>query len=659
MNSDEIVHQSRKSFRSDVEGLRAVAVLLVVACHCGVSWCTGGFVGVDVFFVISGYLITALLATEYRVTARIDLLGFYARRARRLLPALALVLLVTLSVAAVVFTPLELNSTGSTGRAAAFFMSNVFFDLSASDYFALNAQRNPLLHTWSLGVEEQFYLLWPLLILVIYRGPHRSRRLAWALGTITILSFLCSFNATRLAPTFAFYELPARAWEFAAGGLLALLPASRKSGDGGRAMACGIVGILMILGMGVFLKGSAAFPGSIALIPVAGTLTVLFAGARAPQRGVSAMLSAAPLQFIGARSYSWYLWHWPFVVFAGILHPGISIAGKVAAALASLLAAAVTFTFVEQPIRKHPYLIARTGLSFCIAAAATLVTIGASWQLIRYGGELALDQDLQSISAAATGIADISQKDCLSLGSSTDARTCVFGAPSASRTIVLFGDSHAMQWFNPVRTAALTENWRLVTVLKTGCPASYIHPHPSSTGTDPCDEWRSHAIDSIIAIHPSAIIMATYSGATLRGFGTEAPISTEELRSGTRWTLERLLPAGVPIVVIRDTPLPPSDISSCVIRHLLRRPHTAGTCDFDASVALNPAAFSAEHAAAENLRHVYFLDMSDLFCPASACPAILHGVLVYQDDNHLTGKFAETLAPTVRVRLFQHLLNAQ
>jgi hypothetical protein len=416
---------------------------------------------------------------------------------------------------------------------------------------------------------------------------------------------------------------------------------------------------MMILGTGLFLKGSAAFPGSIALIPVAGTLTTLFAGTKAPQRGVSALLSIAPLQFIGARSYSWYLWHWPFVVFAGILYPGITIAGKAAAALASLLAAALTFSFVEQPIRKNPYLIARTGLSFCIAAAATLVTIGASWQLMRYGRELALDQDLQSISAAAKGIADLSQRDCLSLGSSTDARTCVFGAPNASRTMVLFGDSHAMQWFNPVRTAALDEDWRLVTVLKTGCPASYIHPHPSSTGIDPCDDWRSHAIEKIIAIHPSAIIMATYSGATIRGFGTEAPISTEELRSGTRWTLERLLPAGVPIVVIRDTPLPPTDISSCVIRHLLRQPHTAETCDFDASVALNPAAFSAERAAAENLRHVYFLDMSDLICPASACPAIMHGVLVYQDDNHLTGKFAETLAPTVRVRLFQLLLNAQ
>jgi len=661
MTPDATAHQFGNSFRSDIEGLRGIAVLLVVGCHCGIPWCAGGFVGVDVFFVLSGFLITGLLAAEYRATSRIDLLRFYSRRARRLLPAFTLVLLATILCAAVVLAPPEIALTGRAARAAGFYVSNVFFDRSASDYFAPKVEANPLLHTWSLGIEEQFYLLWPLLILVVDRGPHRTRRSIWILSAVTALSFICSVYTTMRAPTVAFYELPTRAWEFAAGGLLALMPVSRTSVGAAWAVACGIVGILAILGTSVLLKGGSAFPGWIALLPVAGAIAILFAGTKAPRSGFSAVLSTAPLQFVGARSYSWYLWHWPFVVFAGVLFPGpgLVVAGKIVAALASLLAAALTFSLVERPIRLNPYLNARSGLCLCIATGATLMTIGASWTLILYGRHMALDKNLQSISEAAKGIADISQRECVSMGLSSAARTCVFGAPDASRTVVLFGDSHALQWFNPVRTAASEEGWRLITVLKNGCPASSIHPHPLSTAADICDEWRTHAIDKIVAIRPSAIVMATYTGATIRGFETEAPISTEDLRLGTRRTLQGLSRAGVPIVVLRDTPLPPFDIAACVVRRALHQLHAAESCDFDASIALNQAAFSAERAAADNLKNIYFLDLSDLFCPGSTCPATQHGILVYQDDNHMTGMFAGTLAPTVRTRLFQLFRNAQ
>jgi peptidoglycan/LPS O-acetylase OafA/YrhL len=659
MNSGTTARQSGNSFRPDVEGLRSVAVLLVVGCHCGISWCTGGFVGVDVFFVLSGYLITGLLATEYRATSRINLPRFFARRARRLLPAGSLVLVATALAAVAIFGPQEIIFTGRAARAAGLYMSNVFFDRSASDYFAPNVDANPLLHTWSLGLEEQFYLVWPLLILVAHRGPHRSQRSVWILGAVTALSFMCSVYATRLAPTVAFYELPPRAWEFAAGGLLALLPVSRASVGTSWAVACGIVGIAVILGTGVLVKGGAGFPGWIALFPVAGTLATLFAGAKVPQRGISAVLSAKPLQFIGARSYSWYLWHWPFVVFAGILFPGITVGGKVVAAIASLLAATVTFSFVERPIRENTYLSTRSGLSLGVAASATLLTIAASCSLILFGRQVMLDQKFQSITAATTDIADISLKACWSQGPSGEVRTCVFGASGAPRTVVLFGDSHAIQWFNPMRTAANMETWRLITVLRPGCAASDINPHRLSTATDVCKEWRTRAIEKIVAIRPSAVVMASYNGATLRGFGTEAPIFTEEIRLGTRRTLDKLSRAGVPIVVLRDTPLPPFDIPACVARRELPQRHAGESCDFDASAALNEAAFSAERAAADGLANVYFLDLSDLICPGSSCPATQHGQLIYRDNNHLTGTFAETLAPTVRTRLFQLLTDAQ
>jgi peptidoglycan/LPS O-acetylase OafA/YrhL len=632
--------------------------LLVVVCHCGFSWCAGGFVGVDVFFVLSGYLITGLLVTECRTTSRIDLLKFYARRARRLVPASTLVLLSTTLFAAAVLSPQELEATGRAVRAASLYLSNVFFDRTASDYFASNVERNPVLHTWSLGLEEQFYLAWPLLVLLAYRGQYRARRIALLLVTVAVISTTLCVYATRATPNFAFYELPARAWEFAAGGLLALLPVSRKPVANAFAVGCGIAGLVLIIGTAVLAKGGAGFPGWIALFPVAGALATLFAGAQTPRRGVGTILGAAPLQFVGARSYSWYLWHWPFIVFAGAIFPGLAAGGKILAAGASLIAATVTFSLVERPIRQNSFLIARFGLSLRLAIGATLVAAGASSALISFARDLATDRNLRSIQAATADVGDISLGTCVSQGLKSDLKICEFGASAASRTIVLFGDSHAIQWFNPLRTAITAEAWRLVTILKSGCAAADINPHGLSAAVDVCKDWRTNAIEKIIAMHASVVVLADYTGATIRGFATEPPMSTDELRSGTRRTLEKFVRNKAMIVVLRDTPLPPFDVGSCVSRRALNQLHATASCDFDASVALNDAAYFAQRTAANGLANIYFLDFSDLICPGSTCPATQHGILVYRDDNHLTGSFAESLASTVRTRLFDLLRNA-
>jgi peptidoglycan/LPS O-acetylase OafA/YrhL len=659
LNTDVDAPQSSNSFRPDIEGLRAVAILLVVGCHCGISWCAGGFIGVDVFFVLSGYLITGLLMSEYREKSRIQLLRFYARRARRLLPACALVLLATTLFAALVLSPNELEFTARAARAAGLYLSNVFFDQSASDYFSPNVQGNPLLHTWSLGLEEQFYLAWPLLVLAIGRGPAGFERPIWILGAVAVLSFTYCLYSTRAAPTVAFYEMPARAWEFAAGGVLVLLPVTGKSQDSGWAVAGGIVGMAVILLTAIMVKGGAGFPGSIALFPVAGTLAILFAGANAPRRGIGTLLGVSPLQFIGSRSYSWYLWHWPFVVFAMALFPGVQIGGTIVAAIASLLAATLTFRFVERPIRESPYFSARSRLSLVAAAGVTLLTAATSWTTILFGRQLMLDQRFRAITAATADFSDISQKSCWSEGPSFQVKLCEFGVPDASHAVVLFGDSHALQWFNPMRTAAIAESWRLITVLRPGCAASYINPHNLSTAADHCKEWRDNAIDKIIALRPSAVVMASYNGATLRGDSFTATLMpTEEIRLGTQRTLVRLSRAGVPIVILRDTPLPPYNIPACVAQREVGKLHTPESCDFDASVALNNEAFFAEQSAADGLANVYFLDLSDLICPARFCPATQHGLIVYRDENHLTATYAESLAPVIRMRLFQLLRNA-
>lgn len=241
--------------------------------------------------------------------------------------------------------------------------------------------------------------------------------------------------------------------------------------------------------------------------------------------------------------------------------------------------------------------------------------------------QLLKDHRFQVISAATNDIGDL-PRNCFGVGPSIDVKVCEFGT-AGSHSVVLFGDSHAMQWFNPLLTVAKLEGWRLITVLRAGCAASDTNPQHISATVDHCKHWRTKAMQAIIAMHPSAVVMASYDGVTLRGDTDPAPmLSTDEIRSGTRRTLQALAPARAPIIVLRDTPLPPFNIPACIMR-LIDRPQSGGSCDFDATVALNGAAFSAEQAAAEGLTQIYFLDMDDLICPGKYCPASQDGVPIY------------------------------
>jgi peptidoglycan/LPS O-acetylase OafA/YrhL len=643
--------QSGDTFRSDIAGMRGVAVLLVVACHCGIPRCAGGFVGVDIFFVISGYLMTGLLAREYLLTSRIDFRAFFARRARRLLPACLLVLASTAFAAALLLGPQEIEFTARAALAGSIYMSNVFFDHASSDYFAAAVQRNPLLHIWSLGVEEQFYLVWPWLVIVAFRWRRMSP--AWILGALAAGSFVCGVLATRDAPTFAFYELPARAWEFAVGGLLALATAEKPCARVRNwAVAGGMVGATMVLATVFSLRGGDGFPGWVALLPVAGTLLTLFAGQVAQERGVSAVLGMAPLQFLGARSYSWYLWHWPLIVFVSALLPAVTVGQKIEAAIASLMMAEITYRWIEHPIRKNEYLVRRPGLLLVGAAGAALLSIGASAALVSFArNEATVDQKYHAIEAASVDFGFAPRK-CYTEGRSFEAKVCEFGDPRAPRTVVLFGDSHAMQWMSAMRKVASAEGWRLVTLVRPGCAASDINPHQLAVPADRCRIWRAQAIETIIAMQPSAVVMASYNGSTVRGDVVSSSLMpVDEIRSGTRSTLLRLTGARIPVVVLRDSPLPPFNVPACIGRTIGQAHAPADPCQFDASEALNASAFEAERAAGKGLTDVYYLDMDDLICPAASCPAVQGGRIVYRDENHLTGSYAESLAGEVAVRL--------
>jgi peptidoglycan/LPS O-acetylase OafA/YrhL len=632
----------RSSFRPDIEGLRGIAVLSVVVFHCGIVGVSGGFVGVDVFFVLSGYLITGLLVNEIRTTSHLNLLQFYARRARRLLPAAALVTIATLVAGVIIMAPNELTLAARAARATAVYLSNLFFAFNAADYFARDVKWNPMLHTWTLAVEEQFYLLWPVLIMLGLRHRRSERLLVCLLSIVTVISLVASIRFTKTAPAYAFYGLPTRAWEFGIGGLAILIPRGSLKGSSAAFTVLGWVGLLSVLASFHFISERFGFPGWIAAIPVLGTTLTLIAGAELPHVGVGRVLDSKPLQFLGTMSYSWYLWHWPFLVFAAVLYPSISTAGRIVAALAALVVATVAHYLVENPLRFQPRLVRSPILSLCFGGALMALSLTAAFISLRFAARLATAPAMQPITAAANDIADMERERCVALAQVREVKTCSFGVAASPTTLVLFGDSHAIQWFNPMRLMAERHGWHLLTVFKSGCPATDV------PGSDDCVAWRADAIRRIQSVRPTLVVVANSSGYLAR---KEAAVPLDQWKRGTRRTLSALTANGIKVVAIRDTPLPGFDVPTCLARSVRHAWYPAASCQIARSSAIMPSVFEAEESAAQGLPGVRFIDLTDQICNGDACPAIRDGVIVYRDDNHLTGAFAQSLLPALEARL--------
>lgn len=645
------------AFRKDIEGLRGIAVLLVVLFHCGVWGAGGGFIGVDVFFVLSGYLITGLLVAEIEKRGRLDLIQFYARRIRRLLPASALTLLVTLAVGAVVLAPQELTFAGRAARATSVYMSNVFFGINAADYFSADVDTNPVLHTWSLAVEEQFYFFWPLLIMMGLQGLKSKRALVWVLSMVTALSLAASIWFTAHGGTFAFYQLPARAWEFGVGGLAILLPRQQGRVPEWFWLALGWSGVATVLAAGAWMPGGPGFPGWIALIPAAGTIAALLCGAELPRRGVAVLLDSVPMQAMGKLSYSWYLWHWPFLVLGAALFPDITVAGRLAAAALAFVLATITHRLVENPIRFNPYLMARPVRSLYLGGVLTVGSLVVSWGAMEFAGRMGRDPKQQTILAAVGDISRLPRKECVVLGESPDVKVCEFGTRSSEIHVVLFGDSHAIQWFNPLQRMAEERGWHLTTLVKSGCPATDIAaPGTSKRFTSACASWRAEALRKIQGWNPSVVVVANATN-YLGLVGRERPnaVSLDDWRAGTRRTLSALANAGIRVASMRDNPQAAGDVPTCLARAARHSWYPGGSCELNRAMTLKPVIFETEKAGAQGLPNVRFIDLTDELCGVSGCPAVRDGIVTYRDDNHLTGGFADRLRPALESRLLATL----
>jgi peptidoglycan/LPS O-acetylase OafA/YrhL len=389
----------QKKFRPDIEGLRAIAVAAVVLFHAAVPGIGGGYVGVDVFFVISGFLITGLLLREVSTTGTVRLRGFYGARARRLLPASAAVGVITMIASAILLPPLQGRPAISDGIASALYVSNYQFVLRGVDYFASHVPPSPFLHYWSLGVEEQFYLVWAPMILgtawfirLVRRArrrpknpsPSPQRPYLVLLALVAVVSFALSFIATYVAPAAAFYSLPTRAWQLAIGGLVALTAIQWQRLSPRTAAITGWGGLALILLACTCFSPTTLYPGTAALLPTLGTALVIGAGCATPAQGCGRLLGLPPMRAIGRISYSWYLWHWPVLILAPLAlgHP-LGLPARVAAALLSAGLAWLTLRYLENPLRFAPKVRNSPRRSLALGGAATAIAVCVGLALLK------------------------------------------------------------------------------------------------------------------------------------------------------------------------------------------------------------------------------------------------------------------------------------
>ena len=368
-------------FRTDLQGIRAIAVILIVLYHAGVTGLSGGYIGVDVFFVLSGYLITGLLVRELDSSGRIAISSFYARRARRILPASFLVLVVTLVASAVVLSPIHFASTSKDVAAAAIYVPNIRFALEQTDYWH-PASISPVLHFWSLGVEEQFYLLWPTFLLLAWRFAGRSTARSRVLGVRCDGRVARARRAAHTArPTAAFYLLPTRAWELGVGAMLVFADGRFRTMPASMSSVAAWLGLLMIGAATVLFDSATPFPGVAALLPVVGTAMLVAAGAGGRRAWPQPFLASRPMQYVGRISYSLYLWHWPLLVLGAVAAAAVTPAVRVPieVGLAVLLAAA-TYRWVEDPLRVGRLIgtVPRRNLSIAAVGSLCLVIVAVS-----------------------------------------------------------------------------------------------------------------------------------------------------------------------------------------------------------------------------------------------------------------------------------------
>jgi peptidoglycan/LPS O-acetylase OafA/YrhL len=666
-------------FRPDIQGLRAIAVTLVVLYHAGIPLLHGGYVGVDVFFVISGYLITAHLLTELQQTGRIALGRFWVGRIRRLLPAALIVMATTVVVARIWGPPLQARPTALDTLFSALYSINFRLAAQGVDYQQATGPASPLQHFWSLAVEEQFYLLWPIVLLVatvlfsvVLRRRHA--RLAVTLVSVAVLvtSLRLSISLTASEAPLAYFAPQTRAWEFAAGALVAALAPTLSR------IWPTVLGLPTWTGLGVILASAfifddlTPFPGAAAVLPVAGTALVIIGGLRTGGLGADALLRRRSFQLIGNLSYTWYLWHWPVILLApAIFHRTFNWWENLELAVIALWFAALTTLLIEAPARSNRrgrsgrYWLTVVGAltavvvgvaSVAAVIAPNLLSSGAAARPLQLRGPATLTLDAAlaravsnnlvpanltpSLSAAAADVPRSQGDGCHLNFLQTVQGACAYGDVTASRTAVIFGDSHAQQWDGAFDAAGKQSGWRILSWTKAACPVAALSLIDSTLRRPytECDTWRTQTIARIRALHPQDIFLSQSDSVP------GDAVSDTTWAEDTAATVRQLTMAGTRTLFIADTPYPKTNVPDCLAQNLTR----VRTCAAapGSVYKLGQARHDAVGRAVSAARATY-IEPKSWLCTRTLCPVVVDDVLVYRDSSHLTNTMSQRLSPLI------------
>jgi peptidoglycan/LPS O-acetylase OafA/YrhL len=694
-------------FRADIEGLRAVAVIGVVLFHAEVPGVGGGYVGVDVFFVISGFLITGLLWREVSHTGTIGLRRFYGARARRLLPVSALVGVATAIGSVLLLPPLRVPDVLDDGLWSALYVGNYRFALQFRNYFDTKLPSSPFQHYWSLGVEEQFYLVWPALIIgtawLIRRirrrdkadtEPPRSPYLV-VLALVATASFALSLVVSYVVPCVAFFSLPTRAWQLALGGLVALTAGQLRRLPALAAAIAGWAGLALIVVAYIALSPTTVYPGTAALLPALGTALAIGAGCAEPPRGCGRWLELPVMRAFGRVSYSWYLWHWPVLVFAPPLlgHP-LGLTSRLAAVVVSSGLAVLTLHLIENPLRFAAPLRRSSLRSLALGAAATATAVCVCVALpvmvptpVGRGApapgliitaappstgpsigayDAAVQRTFAQVQAAVAAsaelravpsnleppLADVAAElkpmflnGCMRTFFQGGQPECVTDDTASTTTVALVGDSNAAMWAPAVQKVAAQRRWRLEMLNKAACPLMDLPiTNRIRRVLTKCDQWRSQVIARLRTEHPRLVLLGLWrgygpGGGYLPGFTAYDPAWLDSLTQLVR----QLHGYGAEVLVLGPIPDPKIVPRICLSGHL----DDATACSSSTSTSVNGIGIAAESAATK-LGGGQYADLTELFCTADRCPVIVGNTLVYFDEDHLTAEYSRVLAPVIR-----------
>lgn len=676
----------RSPIRGEIQALRALAVGLVLLNHLWPDRVPGGYIGVDIFFVISGYLITAHLMREADNTGRINLPSFWARRAKRLLPAALAVLAFSIVMAAAWLPITTRQSAFDQIGAAGVYVLNWLLAASSLDYFAQGSALSPVTHFWSLSVEEQFYLVWPLLLagcLWLTRTRWSAARCYVIVGTfacVFVASFLWGIRESAVEPDAAYFQTAGRAWEFAAGGLLAFVPAATAQ------IKRWLIPIAwtawMALGFSSFVfDAESGFPGAFALVPVIATAIIIWVGDINHSWAPTALTSFGPIQWLGDASYSAYLWHWPLIVAAtSILNRDLHGADKVVILGVALSVAYLSKRFIEDPVRsmttarwgKPRWVLWATATAMLMVVVVTVTmstqmgerarTAAASVaQQAKVSGKcfagqavvsgetcdkshLLSDENLVLVNESNQNSLVPPGGTCQELRGSTQVRGCSFGVEKGRETTgaALIGDSHARVWAPALSAIAEQEGLRITSYLQSACPAT-LDPaieYRDNTYRDGCKQWREAAIAKVAA-DPSIDVVVTSSNdrSYFIGGASEGSLRATDPGDGYVAAWETWLSAGKRVVVINDVPQHPVRVPDC----LARSPQRVDPCTMNHQLVQGAGPLRLAANRIDDPKFT-FVDFENVFCDHDVCHSVVGGVPAYIDSDHVTTAFARSLA---------------